>query len=307
VGSFDARFLREVGVPASGEGCILPLILKDKVAALIYADSGAVNSTLLDVGSIELLVLSTGAWLEVNSLRKQSQKEMPAVRQEGRNQEGRNEESRSSEAADSQPTPPPAYSDPFASHSTQAMAAAAASGSSAAVSATQVEGVQSADDSAQPAAVEGVTAQEMTAQSSSATIEASSASAVQLQPAEVITETGVAEPILAGQANVEPEAIAAPQPPVADSPADQEVHSKAQRFARLLVDEIKLYNQAKVVEGRRNKDIYERLKEVIEKSRATYQKRYGATAATSGNYFHREIIRSLAEDDPSIMGANFRQ
>jgi len=49
-----------------------------------------------------------------------------------------------------------------------------------------------------------------------------------------------------------------------------------------------------------------RLKEVIEKSRITYQKRYGTTVAASGNYFQHEIIRSLAEDDLSIMGANFR-
>jgi len=45
----------------------------------------------------------------------------------------------------------------------------------------------------------------------------------------------------------------------------------------------------------------------IEKSRATYQKRYGNTVAASANYFQHEIIRSLAEDDLSIMGANFRQ
>ncbi|MFY9645777.1 MAG: hypothetical protein WAK29_11405, partial [Terriglobales bacterium] len=80
-----------------------------------------------------------------------------------------------------------------------------------------------------------------------------------------------------------------------------------QRFARLLVDEIKLYNQAKVAEGRNHKDLYDRLKEVIEKSRVTYQKRYGSTIAASANYFDHEIIRSLAEDDPSIMGANFKR
>jgi hypothetical protein len=74
-----------------------------------------------------------------------------------------------------------------------------------------------------------------------------------------------------------------------------------------LVDEIKLYNQAKVAEGRKNKDLYDRLHEVIQKSRGTYQKRYGNTVASSANYFEHEIIKSLAEDDPSIMGANFRQ
>jgi len=91
------------------------------------------------------------------------------------------------------------------------------------------------------------------------------------------------------------------------SAEDADVHRKAQRFARLLVDEIKLYNQAKVSEGRRNKDLYDRLKEDIEKSRVTFQKRYGNTAAASGDYFQKEVLRSLAEDDLSVMGANFRR
>ena len=91
------------------------------------------------------------------------------------------------------------------------------------------------------------------------------------------------------------------------SPEDADVHRKAHRFARLLVDEIKLYNQVKVSEGRKNKDLYDRLKEDIEKSRATYQKRYGNTAAGGADYFSQELVRSLAEDDTSIMGANFRR
>jgi hypothetical protein len=91
------------------------------------------------------------------------------------------------------------------------------------------------------------------------------------------------------------------------SPEDADVHRKAQRFARLLVDEIKLYNQAKVAEGRRNKDLYDRLKEDIDKSRGTFQKRYGSTVAATGDYFQHELLRSLAEDDISIMGSNFRR
>ena len=135
-------------------------------------------------------------------------------------------------------------------------------------------------------------------------VEAQSAIA-EVQSAVVEMDPALAEPLPIGQAETE----ATPEtPPVSSiSPEDQEVHRKAQRFAHLLVDEIKLYNQAKVAEGRKNKDLYDRLKETIEKSRGTYQKRYGSTAAASGNYFQREIIRSLAEDDLSIMGANFRQ
>ena len=96
-------------------------------------------------------------------------------------------------------------------------------------------------------------------------------------------------------------------PTSAPSGEERETHSKAQRFARLLIDEIKLYNHAKVSEGRKHKDLYDRLKEDIEKSRSTYQKRYGNSAAGAADYFSQELIRSLAEDDVSLLGSNFRR
>jgi hypothetical protein len=73
------------------------------------------------------------------------------------------------------------------------------------------------------------------------------------------------------------------------------------------MDEIKLYNQVKVAEGRKHRDLYDRLKEDIEKSRVTYQKRYGNTAAAGADYFNQELIRSLAEDDVALLGNNFRR
>ncbi len=79
VADLDSRFLEEFGAPASGEGRMLPLILKDKVAALVYADSGSEISGLLETGALDLLVLSTSAWLEVNSLRKHAQKDPSAT------------------------------------------------------------------------------------------------------------------------------------------------------------------------------------------------------------------------------------
>jgi hypothetical protein len=244
----DAHFTKDFGAPASGEGLLLPLVLKDKVAALVYADAGTAAGQL-DPGALELLVLATSAWLEVSSLRKQTHKE-PAAGSESR-------PTATAEAA-------PAFNDPFASHAPgHAMAAAAAAEAPASAPAMTV--------AAEP---------EVAA------------------PAEEVVEELV--PAIATPAEV-------PQSSTpALSPVDQDVHRKAQRFARLLVDEVKLYNQAKVSEGRKHKDIYDRLKEAIEKSRGTYQKRYGNTVAAAGNYFQHELVRSLAEDDVSIMGANFR-
>ena len=224
------------------------MILKEKVAALVYADSGTDAGGALDAGALDLLVLSTSAWLEVNALRKQAQKESPAT----------HADSHGVPTGEAQPQPAPihqapAFNDPFASHAPGHAMAAAASVASSAV------------------------------------------------------ESAQAEPLPIGHAATEATPSTLPGSSTSASTDDQEVHRKAQRFARLLADEIKLYNQAKVAEGRKHQDLYDRLKDAIEKSRATYQKRYGNTVAASGNYFQHEIIRSLAEDDVSIMGANFRQ
>jgi len=86
---------------------------------------------------------------------------------------------------------------------------------------------------------------------------------------------------------------------------EDELHKKAKRFAKLLVEEIRLYNQSKVDEGRQRKDLYDRLKIDIEKSRATYEKRYAESAVASADYFNQELVRILADNDVSLMGAGF--
>jgi hypothetical protein len=232
IAEMDRRFVKQFGGPENEQILILPLVLKDKVAALLYADGG--TNSLLDTASLEVLVVASSAWLEVASLRKQAQ-----ARDVG-------------ELAASTPMSAPvhavsSYSDPFAGHTPKHTAVMA---------------------TPEPAAdvVE-------------ATVPASAAAA----PA-------VAKDPLAEM-----------------SPEDADTHRKAQRFARLLVDEIKLYNQAKVAEGRRNKNLYDRLKDDIEKSRTTFQKRYGNTVAASADYFQKEVVRSLAEDDAAVMGPNFRK
>ncbi len=239
----DPEFVAKFGAPADDQVMVLPLLLKEKVAALVYADAGADGGGRLDAAAVELLVLATSAWLEVASLRKQAHKEEPT--------------DAASEKTESAPPPSaPAHSDPFAAHAPKHLA-------------PDPEPVPPP-----PAVVE--------------------------QPVAVAQ----AEPVVAA-------AAAAPAPATDAfanlSPEDADVHRKAHRFARLLVDEIKLYNQVKVSEGRKNRDLYDRLKEDIEKSRITYQKRYGTTAAGGADYFSQELVRSLAEDDTSIMGANFRR
>src|SRR5256885_1340014 len=107
--------------------------------------------------------------------------------------------------------------------------------------------------------------------------------------------------------------VAAPQPSsnsgrvALDSlPVDEkELHVKAQRFAKLLVDEIRLYNQAKVNEGRQSRSIYKILREDIDKSRETYNRRYANTSVGNAGYFTQEVIRILADNDASLLGSDF--
>ena len=215
-GQVDKSFTKKFGAPGDGNAAVLPLMLKDKVSALLYADAG--DDGTLDIAALDVLVRATSSWLEVISQRKQAQKEGGET------------------MSAAQPSP---ANDPFAAH----------------------------------APIHSGKAQQVTEAPMAMSAAASGSGAVSSIPA--------------GEAG--------------------EVHRKAQRFARLLMDEIKLYNQAKVAEGRKHKDLYDRLKEDIEKSRATYQKRYGNTPAASADYFSQELIRSLAEDDVSLMGSNFRR
>ena len=79
-------------------------------------------------------------------------------------------------------------------------------------------------------------------------------------------------------------------------------HHDARRFARLLVSEIKLYNEQRVVEGRSNGDLYERLREYIDRSREMYDKRVKTLVSAKYDYFHHELVRTLAEGDASKLG-----
>ena len=85
-------------------------------------------------------------------------------------------------------------------------------------------------------------------------------------------------------------------------PEEQKGHEDAKRFARLVVSEIKLYNEAKVAEGRKTKDIYERLKEDIERGRQMYHDRVSAAVREASDYFQDELVRILAGGDASALG-----
>lgn len=88
----------------------------------------------------------------------------------------------------------------------------------------------------------------------------------------------------------------------ARSSQEQPQHEEARRLARLLISEIKLYNEEQVLEGRRNRDLYHRLKEDIDRSRQIYEERVDAGVRSASDYFQQELVRSLAGGDSRALG-----
>lgn len=93
--------------------------------------------------------------------------------------------------------------------------------------------------------------------------------------------------------------------PIEVSDDERRQHNDARRFARLLVSEIKLYNEQKVNEGRHTGDLYDRLREAIDRSREMYDKRVKPEVAAKFDYFHYELVSNLAEGNDAKLGASY--
>ncbi len=109
------------------------------------------------------------------------------------------------------------------------------------------------------------------------------------------------EPVVPPSEVSEPE-VAAGQEVTRLSAEDESRHEEARRFARLLVSEIKLYNEDAVDRGRQQNDLYARLKEDIDRSREMYEKRIPPEIRTARDYFHEELVRILADGDSGALG-----
>lgn len=83
---------------------------------------------------------------------------------------------------------------------------------------------------------------------------------------------------------------------------DQSQHEEARRFARLLVSEIKLYNEDAVERGREQGDLYQRLKDDIDRSREMYEKRIPADIRAAHDHFQDELVRILAGGNAEALG-----
>jgi hypothetical protein len=89
---------------------------------------------------------------------------------------------------------------------------------------------------------------------------------------------------------------------VAALPSPDEEEQAARRYARLLVSEIKLYNEAAVRTGREKHDLQQRLQTEIDRARRLYEERVSPLVPGRAQHFHQELVQTLAGGDASLLG-----
>ncbi len=130
------------------------------------------------------------------------------------------------------------------------------------------------------------------------------------------------------EARPEPALAPPPAPPVVPAPAetlvsiapapkpeilswftlsreDRELHLRAQRFARVQVAGIRLYQSEKVKNGRSAHDLYTSLKEEIDSAREAFRREILDASDSMVDYLHLELVRTLANDDAELLGQDY--
>ena len=286
-----------LGVGSSERAVLVPMVIKDKVAAAVYVDVMGDDASKFDADAIELLVFTTGLLVDTLAIRKKIPS--PSLRAP----EGTNLESPAPRPAPVAAAPAPAPATPPAPAPAPAPSPAPA---------------------AEPA---------VPRQTDAGTVAINAAQLRELMAAQRPSFNVPATEDFSAPAPAPPRPAPAPAPPLPpaapaapaagdDRPSTQYIppanlnrtqgggpqsddakkHDEARRFARLLVSEIKLYNESKVEQGRKNNDLYERLKEDIDRSRQMYDERIGDDVRKVSNYFYDELVRILADGRAEALG-----
>jgi len=344
-----ANFAAKLGVTAPGKALVVPMVIKDKVAAAVYVDLLGDSSGFFDRSAVEMLVFMTGLLIDTLAIRKKTPSPSlsadtgegdytaaavppPAPAPIAAPRVAAPAPSAPPRAEPPAPTPPPA-------------AAAETTGTAARKASTPQFDMTFSKKPAPPAGADNNATFGMDEAALSFTPpsqnfrlenEAVPAAPKPAAPASSLLNTTAIPAMNEGApAPARPAAPPPPPPPsVAKSPAsplseggekpstqfipppgiargnalggpqndETRKHDEARRFARLLVSEIKLYNEAKVEQGRKNRDLYERLKEDIDRSRQMYDERITEDVRKRSNYFYDELVRILADADASALG-----
>ncbi len=108
---------------------------------------------------------------------------------------------------------------------------------------------------------------------------------------------------LTGRAQEDGRSAAPRRPDEAMAVDDQEREEEsARRYARLLISEIKLYNEPAVEQGRAARDLLTRLGPEIERARRLYEEKIPAAVRQRVECFDEEVVRTLAGGDAGLLG-----
>jgi hypothetical protein len=86
------------------------------------------------------------------------------------------------------------------------------------------------------------------------------------------------------------------------TPEEQELHRRANRVAKVSMQDIKMLRPEQVKLGRQHKDICIRLKDDIEKAHREYDRRFKPIMDHPVDYFYRWLVEILADGDASNLG-----
>lgn len=274
--SEDHTLLNRLGEEPAQRIVSIPLVVRGRAVAVLYADSAGLDSESINLEALETLVTVSGMAVELLSASrgaapKKVAEEAPAPARE----------------------PEPSYAPTSEYAEPVAPAEPVFSG------AETIESYQPvvAEPAVEPESyVEPVSAEEP-AGVFDAPVEATPVEEVWTTPSDP-------EPAQAAQPRKR-YGQDAELPVEVHGDEERRLHNDARRFARLLISEIKLYNEQKVAEGRTEHDLYDRLREYIDRSREMYDKRVKAEVAARYDYFHGELVNTLAEGDASKLGSNY--
>ena len=272
----------------------LPLTVRGKVVAVLYVDSAWPHEDAIRLDALDVLTQVAGMAVDLASPRaaRVAQATTPAV-----------EAAQPAEVASSAPaeTAPPERDQPEQlSHVPQVETQAA----------PQVEAQAPAAPAEEPPASAAETAEDETPAAEAAPQPEVAPRDEPVVPPPPPIATPVETPVFTDRYSTPLGRTRRYGTPEADLPvqvSDEErrLHNDARRFARLLVSEIKLYNEQKVSEGRNQGDIYDRLREDIDRSRQMYDKRVAPPVAARHDYFHQELVNTLAEGEPAKLGSSY--
>jgi len=86
------------------------------------------------------------------------------------------------------------------------------------------------------------------------------------------------------------------------SSEEQELHRRANRVAKVSMQDIKMLRPEQVRLGRQNKDLCIRLKDDIEKAHREYDRRFKPIMDHPVDYFYRWMVEILADGDAHALG-----